>query len=91
MLPGGAKLGKMQFDEREIARFDAIIASMTPAERLSPDIISGSRRKRIAAGSGTTVQQVNKLLKQFAMTQKMMKQLDPKMAKKGRLPFPFKI
>ncbi len=91
MLPGGAKLGKMQFDEREIARFDAIIASMTPAERLSPGIISGSRRKRIAAGSGTTVQQVNKLLKQFAMTQKMMKQLDPKMAKKGRLPFPFKI
>lgn len=91
MLPGGAKLGKMQFDEREIARFDAIIASMTPAERLSPSIINGSRRKRIAAGSGTSVQQVNKLLKQFAMLQKMMKQLDPKMAKKGRLPFPFKI
>lgn len=91
MLPGGTKLGKMQFDEREIARFDAIIASMTPAERLSPSIINGSRRKRIAAGSGTSVQQVNKLLKQFAMLQKMMKQLDPKMAKKGRLPFPFKI
>lgn len=91
MLPGGAKLGKMQFDDREIARFDAIISSMTPAERLSPNIINGSRRKRIAAGSGTSVQQVNKLLKQFAMLQKMMKQLDPKMAKKGRLPFPFKI
>lgn len=91
MLPGGAKLGKMQFDEREITRFDAIIASMTPAERLSPSIINGSRRKRIAFGSGTTVQQVNKLLKQFAMTQKMLKQMNPKMAKKGKINFPFGI
>lgn len=64
---------------------------MTPAERSSPGIINGSRRKRIAAGSGTNVQQVNKLLKQFAAMQKLMKQLDSKMAKKGRLPFPFKI
>ncbi|HOC05859.1 MAG: signal recognition particle protein [Bacillota bacterium] len=91
MLPGGAKLGKLQYDEKEIARIDAIIASMTPAERSSPGIINGSRRKRIAAGSGTNVQQVNKLLKQFAAMQKLMKQLDSKMAKKGRLPFPFKI
>lgn len=91
MLPGGAKLGKIQYDEREIARIDAIIASMTEAERFSPSLIDGSRRKRIAEGSGTSVQQVNKLLKQFAATQKMMKQLDPKAVKKGRLPFPFKI
>lgn len=91
MLPEGAKLGKLQYDEKEIARIDAIIASMTPAERSSPGIINGSRRKRIAAGSGTNVQQVNKLLKQFAAMQKLMKQLDSKMAKKGRLPFPFKI
>lgn len=91
MLPGGAKLGKIQYDDREIPRIDAIISSMTPAERLNPGIINGSRRKRIASGSGTSVQQVNKLLKQFAAMQKMMKQLDGKTAKKGRLPFPFKI
>ena len=89
MLPGGAKLGKLQYDEKEIARIDAIIASMTPAERSSPGIINGSRRKRIAAGSGTNVQQVNKLLKQFAAMQKLMKQLDRKWPKE--LPFPFKI
>lgn len=91
MLPGAAKLGNMQLDERELVRFDAIIASMTPAERLNPSIINGSRRKRIARGSGTSVQHVNKLLKQFAMMQKMFKQFDPKQAKKGRLNFPFKF
>lgn len=91
MLPGAAKLGNMQFDERELVRFDAIISSMTPAERLNPSIINGSRRKRIAQGSGTSVQHVNKLLKQFAMMQKMFKQFDPKQAKKGRFKFPFKF
>jgi len=91
MLPGGAKLGNLQFDEKEILRFDAIISSMTPAERLNPSIINGSRRKRIARGSGTSVQHVNKLLKQFAMMQKMFKQFDTKLAKKGRFNFPFKL
>src|SRR5690554_2206528 len=90
MLPGAAKLGKMQFDEREIVRFDAIISSMTPAERINPSIINGSRRKRIARGSGTSVQNVNKLLKQFATMQKMLKQFDG-FSKKGRFNFPFKI
>lgn len=91
MLPGSSKLSGMQLDEREIVRFDAIISSMTPAERLNPSIINGSRRKRIARGSGTSVQHVNKLLKQFAMMQKMMKQFDPKLAKKGRFNIPFKL
>lgn len=91
MLPGGAKLGKGQLDSRELAGYDAIISSMTPNERLFPGTINGSRRKRIAAGSGHSVQQVNKLLKQFAMFQKMMKQFGSKSVKKGRLPFPFKI
>lgn len=91
LLPGAAKLGNMQMDEREIARFDAIISSMTPAERQNPGIINGSRRKRIALGSGTSVQHVNKLLKQFALMQKMMKQFNPKSAKKGRFNFPFKL
>lgn len=91
MLPGTGSLRGMQFDERELVRFDAIISSMTPVERQNPSIISGSRRQRIARGSGTSVQQVNKLLKQFAMMQKMFKQFDPKHAKKGRLNFPFKF
>ena len=91
LLPGGAKLGKLQLDEREISRFDAIISSMTPLERESPAIINGSRRKRIASGSGTSVQQVNRLLKQFSTLQRMMKQLDPQKLKRGKHPFPFKI
>ncbi|MTI96056.1 MAG: signal recognition particle protein [Firmicutes bacterium] len=92
MLPGAHKLGNINFDEKEIARFDAIISSMTARERNNPEIINGSRRKRIARGSGTSVQQVNKLLKQFSMMQKMFKQLNPKKAhKKGKFPFPFKF
>ena len=91
MIPGGAKLGDMKFDEKEIGRFDAIITSMTPGERVNPAIINGSRRKRIAQGSGTSVQHVNKLLKQFAMMQKMLKQFDPKQAKKGKFKLPFKL
>lgn len=91
MLPGGAKLGNLQVNERELARFDAIISSMTPAERANPQIINGSRRKRIARGSGTSVQAVNKLLKQFAAMQKLFRQLDAKKAKKGKIPFPFKL
>ncbi len=90
MIPG-MKPGAMkdaQIDERAIARTEAIIKSMTPAERRNPDILNGSRKKRIAAGSGTTVEQVNRLLKQFDQTKKMMKQLaSGKMGKRG-MPFP---
>jgi signal recognition particle subunit SRP54 len=79
MLPGmpGAKeqLKDLQVDEGEMARTEAIICSMTPEERRNPAIISGSRRLRIARGSGTTTHQVNDLLKQFAQARKMMKSM----------------
>jgi len=79
MIPGlgGAKqLKKLQeeFDEKEFVYIEAIINSMTPEERRNPSIINGSRRKRIARGSGTNVQDVNRLLKQFEQTRRMMKQ-----------------
>ncbi len=76
MLPGaGAALGSLQVSDRDMQRVEAIIRSMTPAERRNPKIIDGSRKRRIAAGSGTRTQEVNGLLKQFAETQKMMKML----------------
>jgi signal recognition particle subunit SRP54 len=83
LLPGAAKapgLADMAPDESELGRIDAIISSMTMQERLRPRIVNGSRRRRIAAGSGTAIQDVNRLLKNFARTQKMMK----KLGKKGR-------
>ena len=76
MIPG-ANMGALknaQLDEGQMAKTEAIILSMTRQERLKPDIINGSRRKRIANGSGTTVEDVNKLLKQFDQMKKMMKQ-----------------
>ena len=87
MIPGAGKLGKMNFDDRQLKWTDAIIKSMTPEERMSPDIINGSRRKRIASGSGRSVQEVNQLLKQFHQIQQMMK----KIGNKGRMNLPFVI
>jgi signal recognition particle subunit SRP54 len=77
MLPGlsGHQLSKMKIDDRELDRVEAIVLSMTPEERRRPELIKGSRRLRIAKGSGTSVQQVNQLVKQFGQMQKMMKQL----------------
>jgi signal recognition particle subunit SRP54 len=77
MLPGlaGHQLSKMKVDEREFDRIEAIILSMTLEERRRPDIIKGRRRQRIAAGSGTTVQQVNQLVKQFGEMRKLMRGL----------------
>jgi signal recognition particle subunit SRP54 len=75
MLPGGAALGDMPVDEKEIGRTRAILGSMTPRERRHPEIIDGNRRLRIARGSGTRVEDVNRLLKQFKQMQKMMKTL----------------
>ena len=76
MIPGvGQQLGGLQVDDRELDRLQAIITSMTPEERANPKIIDGSRRRRIARGSGTTVQAVSQLVKQFAQMQKMMRQL----------------
>ncbi len=68
-------MAKAQVDERELVRIEAIISSMTPKERIRHQIINGRRRKRIARGSGTNVQQVNQLLKKFVQMQKMMKSL----------------
>jgi signal recognition particle subunit SRP54 len=85
MMPGMGKAMKQMraanMDERELDRVEAMILSMTPAERANPDLIDGSRRKRIALGSGTTVQAVNQLVKQFGQMKKMMAALA-----KGRMP-----
>jgi signal recognition particle subunit SRP54 len=77
MIPGlaGHQLSKMQVDEKEFDRIEAIIYSMTPHERRHPELIKGSRRLRIAKGSGTSVQQVNQLVKQFGEMRKLMKGL----------------
>jgi signal recognition particle subunit SRP54 len=75
MIPGlaGHQLSKMQVDEKEFDRVEAIILSMTPHERVHPEVIKGSRRLRIAKGSGTSVQQVNQLVKQFGEMRRLMK------------------
>jgi len=76
MLPGaGQALGDVQVDDKDLGRVEAIIRSMTPGERRNPKMINGSRKRRIAAGSGTRPQDVNKVLKQFSEAQKMMKAL----------------
>ena len=87
MLPFGKALksapGDLAGESADLGRFDAIISSMTPDERKSPEVINGSRRQRIARGSGTSVQDVNRLLKQYAQLRKMMKQFK---GMEGRLP-----
>ncbi len=76
MIPGaGSHLRDVEIDDRDVRRVEGIIRSMTPEERRNPKMIGGSRRRRIATGSGTTPQDVNRLLKQFADAQTMMKQL----------------
>jgi signal recognition particle subunit SRP54 len=76
MLPGmSQQLRGAEVDDRDIARVEAIIQSMTPQERANPKILNGSRRARIARGSGTTTQQVNALVRQFDEARRMMKQL----------------
>lgn len=93
MLPGANKikgLNNLQIDERQIARVEAIIKSMTKEEKLNPEIINSSRKRRIAKGSGTTVQDVNRLLKQFEEMKKMMKQMSG-MQGKGKRRGGFKL
>jgi len=89
MIPGLGGVAKQLPEgpeaERELRRIEAIISSMTRAERSDPTIINGSRRRRIAAGSGTTVSDVNALIKQFGEMKKLMKQMGA-LAKSGRLP-----
>jgi signal recognition particle subunit SRP54 len=88
MLKGGAP-AELDGEQADLGRFDAIITSMTPSERRSPEIINGSRRQRIARGSGTSVQDVNRLLKQYTQLRKMMKQfkgMEGKLSKLKGLP-----
>jgi signal recognition particle subunit SRP54 len=94
MIPGMNKMKGMknlQVDEKQIGHVEAIIRSMTPAEKSDPDIINPSRKKRIATGSGTTVQDVNRLLKQFKDMKKMMKQMMGGMAKGKKKKNPFQL
>lgn len=90
MIPGMSrfKINEGDIDESKIEKNKAIIRSMTVKERRNPEILNGSRRKRIALGSGCTIQEVNQLIKQFEMTKNMMKQFQ-KGGKRGRLPFGF--
>ncbi|MEN6389416.1 MAG: signal recognition particle protein [Syntrophomonas sp.] len=98
MIPGigkQIKAAKGDFDEKEIGRLEAIIKSMTAQERANPSVINGSRKKRIARGSGNRVQDVNRLLKQFEESRKLMKQFADMGGKKGKrggfppIKFPF--
>ena len=94
MLPGANKvkgLKNIKIDEKQLVHVEAIIQSMTKEEKETPEIINASRRKRIAKGSGTTIQEVNRLIKQFEEMKKVMKQMTSmqKGKKKGGFPFPF--
>ena len=94
MLPGfGSKMKNVTIDEKAMDRTKAIIYSMTPAERSNPDIINPSRKKRIAAGAGVEIAEVNRLMKQHEQSRKMMKQMAGMMGgkggKKGRFKLPF--
>ena len=86
LIPGAKKMGlnNIKIDPKQMARIEAIVLSMTPKERRNPDIIKASRKTRIAAGSGTSVQEVNKLLQQFDQMKKMMKQFS-----NGNMKLPF--
>ena len=84
MLPGANKINEDDIDERALLKTQAIITSMTPKERAKPSIINPSRKRRIAAGCGMKVEDVNRLLKQFEQMQKLMKQLNPKGKRRRR-------
>ncbi len=84
MIPGASKLKGMEMDDRQLIWIEAIIDSMTPTERERPELINGSRRKRIAKGAGRSVQEVNQLLKQFSQMRTMMKNF----GKMGKGKFP---
>ena len=84
MLPGGDKIKEEDIDDKQLVHVEALIRSMTPAERENPKLINPSRKRRIAAGSGQKVEDVNKLLRQFEQMQKIMKQFSGK-GKKGKM------
>ena len=93
MMPGmGNKMGDIEsmIDEKQLARMEAIVLSMTPAERKNPKLLNPSRKHRIAKGAGVDIAVVNRFIKQFEQSQKMMKQMSGMMGKKGRrIRFPF--
>ena len=96
MMPGmGSQMKNLEsvMDEKKMARVEAIILSMTPQERSNPDILNPSRKRRIAAGAGVDISEVNRLVKQFEQSRKMMKQLPGLMGgrggRRGRMKFPF--
>ena len=90
MLPGASKLQDVEIDENALKKPEAIIRSMTPRERRNPGILNASRRKRIAAGSGTTVQDVNALIRQFEQAKDMMKKMmGNKLMRRGKRRFSF--
>lgn len=86
MIPGAQKMGltNVEIDPKQIAHVEAMVLSMTPKERRNPDLIKSSRKTRIAAGSGRSVQEVNRLLQQFDQMKKMMKQMT-----NGNMKLPF--
>jgi signal recognition particle subunit SRP54 len=90
MIPGmnNKALKNVNLDDKDLIKVEAIIQSMTKKERKNPGILNGSRKKRVASGSGTTVPDVNRLVKQFEQTKKMMKQMS-QMSKGGKLKMPF--
>lgn len=91
MMPGvkPSALNNAQIDEKALAHTEAIILSMTPYERNHPDVLNSSRKRRIAAGSGRSVEEVNRLLKQYEQTKALMKQFMGKKGKRGKFKFPF--
>lgn len=91
MMPGvkPSALNNAKIDEKALAHTEAIILSMTPYERNHPDVLNSSRKRRIAAGCGRSVEEINRLLKQYEQTKQLMKQFMGKKGKKGRFKFPF--
>ena len=90
MIPGLSKQMKnIDVDDKELVKIEAIIQSMTKQERANPSIINGSRKLRIAKGSGMQVNQINRLLKQFEETRKMMKQMSTFTKGRKKMKFPF--
>ncbi|MBR6684342.1 MAG: signal recognition particle protein, partial [Firmicutes bacterium] len=95
MLPGvGSKLKDVDIDDKALTRVEAMIYSMTPEERRKPQLLNASRKRRIVKGSGTSIQELNRLLKQFEQSKTMMKQLNGMKGKRrglfgGKNPFGF--
>jgi signal recognition particle subunit SRP54 len=93
MIPGMGNMKDLNVDEKHMARQEALVRSMTSAERADPTLLNGSRKRRVAMGSGVTVQEINEFLKQFEMMRQMIRQLTGSEGgfrkKKGRMRLPF--